>query len=80
MASTHAQRVRILYKTILRLHRGKSNYWSHVTKIIDLYSFKGLPEGLQPLGNQYAKDEFRRHKTCSTHEATLFMNEWTVMA
>uniref|UniRef100_A0A1Q3F9M1 Succinate dehydrogenase assembly factor 3 n=1 Tax=Culex tarsalis TaxID=7177 RepID=A0A1Q3F9M1_CULTA len=58
MASTHVQRVRILYKTILRLHRG-------------------LPESLQPLGNQYAKDEFRRHKTCSPHEATLFMNEWT---
>lgn len=40
--------------------------------------FVGLPESLQPLGNQYAKDEFRRHKTCTTHEATLFMNEWTV--
>lgn len=58
MATPHVKRVRILYKTILRLHRG-------------------LPESLQPLGNQYAKDEFRRHKTCTTHEATLFMNEWT---
>lgn len=55
---THVQRVRTLYKTILRLHRG-------------------LPEALQPLGNQYVRDEFRRHKTCATHEASLFMNEWT---
>ncbi|KXJ79760.1 hypothetical protein RP20_CCG028132 [Aedes albopictus] len=55
---THIQRVRTLYKTILRLHRG-------------------LPEGLQVLGNQYVRDEFRRHKTCATHEASLFMNEWT---
>lgn len=38
----------------------------------------GLPEGLQVLGNQYVRDEFRRHKTCTTHEASLFMNEWTV--
>ncbi|XP_055598090.1 succinate dehydrogenase assembly factor 3, mitochondrial [Uranotaenia lowii] len=58
MSSTHLQRVRVLYKTILRLHRG-------------------LPEALQPLGNQYVRDEFRRHKTCGEPEAKLFMHEWT---
>ncbi|XP_062551030.1 succinate dehydrogenase assembly factor 3, mitochondrial [Armigeres subalbatus] len=56
--TSHIHRVRTLYKTLLRLHRG-------------------LPEGLQVLGNQYVRDEFRRHKTCTTHEASLFMNEWT---
>ncbi|XP_058455514.1 succinate dehydrogenase assembly factor 3, mitochondrial [Malaya genurostris] len=58
MCIGHVQRVRILYKTILRLHRG-------------------LPEELHSLGNLYVKDEFRRHKTCSTEEASLFMHEWT---
>lgn len=37
----HGQRVRKLYKSILRLHRG-------------------IPEELQLLGNNYAKDEFKR--------------------
>ncbi|XP_058820469.1 succinate dehydrogenase assembly factor 3, mitochondrial [Topomyia yanbarensis] len=58
MCLAHVQRVRILYKTILRLHRG-------------------LPKELHSLGNQYVKDEFRRHKTCSNQEASLFMHEWT---
>lgn len=56
---SHVQRVRRLYKTILRLHRG-------------------LPEEVQPLGNNYVRDEFRRHKTCTPTEATVFLNEWAV--
>lgn len=60
MASrTHVQRVRILYKTILRLHRG-------------------LPVEIQPLGNDYVRDEFRRHKKCVESEAITFLQEWTV--
>jgi len=60
MASrTHVQRVRILYKTILRLHRG-------------------LPAEIQPLGNNYVRDEFRRHKKCVESEAIIFLHEWTV--
>ncbi|GLH12409.1 hypothetical protein R5R35_007175 [Gryllus longicercus] len=55
---THVQRVRILFKTILKLHRG-------------------MPEALQVLGNNYVKDEFKRHKTCNPAEASVFMNEWT---
>ncbi|XP_018567176.1 succinate dehydrogenase assembly factor 3, mitochondrial [Anoplophora glabripennis] len=58
MNFTSKQRVRILYKTILKLHRG-------------------LPKELQVLGTNYAKDEFKRHKTCSTEEAEVFVNEWT---
>jgi len=54
----HEQRVRLLYKTILRLHRG-------------------LPVEMQPLGNSYAKDEFKRHKTCNPAEAQVFLIEWT---
>lgn len=55
----HTQKVRFLYKTILKLHRG-------------------LPQELQPLGNIYVRDEFRRHKGCNPGEANIFMNEWTV--
>ncbi|XP_070169459.1 succinate dehydrogenase assembly factor 3, mitochondrial isoform X4 [Polyergus mexicanus] len=59
MASrTHVQRVRILYKTILRLHRG-------------------LPGEIQPLGNNYVRDEFKRHKKCVESEAIIFLHEWT---
>lgn len=54
---THVQRVRFLYKTILKLHRG-------------------LPLEIQPLGNNYVKDEFRRHKNCNPAEVQVFMTEW----
>lgn len=59
MNFTHVQKVRKLYKTILKLHRG-------------------LPAELQVLGNNYAHDEFRRHKSCTPKEAEIFMDEWTV--
>lgn len=39
--------------------------------------FVGLPPELQPLGNEYARDEFKRHKKCNETEAKLFMVEWT---
>lgn len=58
--SAHVRRVRKLYKTILKLHRG-------------------LPPELQVLGNNYAHDEFRRHKECTEKEAQIFMTEWTVI-
>lgn len=37
----------------------------------------GLPAELQPLGNSYARDEFKRHKNCNESEAKIFMVEWT---
>lgn len=59
MSSLHTQKVRLLYKTILKLHRG-------------------LPTELQILGTKYMRDEFRRHKKCSSEQAQIFMREWTV--
>lgn len=32
---------------------------------------------MQDLGNNYAKDEFKRHKTCNAAEAQVFLIEWT---
>lgn len=57
--SNHLQNVRILYKTILKLHRG-------------------MPAELQVVGNNYVKDEFKRHKKCNNEEADMFMKEWSV--
>ncbi|XP_063698980.1 succinate dehydrogenase assembly factor 3, mitochondrial [Culicoides brevitarsis] len=57
MAQPHVQKVRLLYKTILRLHRG-------------------LPPELQVLGNEYTREEFKRHKNCSPMEAQTFMSTW----
>jgi len=59
MDLTHVQRVRMLYKTILKLHRG-------------------LPADLQVMGTAYARDEFKRHKSCNVAEASVFMVEWAV--
>jgi len=56
---TQVQRVRLLYKTILRLHRG-------------------LPLEFKAIGDQYVKDEFRRHKSCNPTEGNVFMAEWVV--
>lgn len=60
---SHVRRVRTLYKSILKLHRG-------------------LPQEIQELGNNYAKDEFKRHKNLKpdTQEVTIFMYEWTEYA
>ncbi|XP_069947159.1 succinate dehydrogenase assembly factor 3, mitochondrial isoform X2 [Cherax quadricarinatus] len=58
---THLQCVRILYKTILKIHRG-------------------LPMELRELGDQYTRDEFRRHKEATPEQAQIFMEEWTKYA
>ena len=39
---------------------------------------RGLPFQLQAMGDQYVKDEFRRHKEVPKAEADIFMTEWTV--
>jgi len=78
---THPQRVRLLYKTILRLHRGEmSTSFSHKYQQFDqvfLHS-TGLPAELRALGDNYVRDEFRRHLKCNPMEAQLFMTEWAV--
>lgn len=33
---------------------------------------------MKALGDQYVKDEFRRHKQVNPAEAHVFMQEWTV--
>lgn len=54
---THQQSVRLLYRSVLRLHRA-------------------LPADMRALGDQYAKDEFRRHKQASPEETAVFMTNW----
>ena len=56
---------------------------NHKTQVLALYKallklHRGLPYNMQAMGDQYVKDEFRRHKTCTEKEADTFMNEWTV--
>lgn len=36
-----------------------------------------MPTELQALGNNYVRDEFKRHKKCNEQEANLFVIEWT---
>lgn len=55
---SHISHVRILYKAILRLHRG-------------------MPGELRALGDQYVRDEFKRHKTAEPEFVPVFMKEWT---
>ncbi|KAG5682253.1 hypothetical protein PVAND_011617 [Polypedilum vanderplanki] len=58
----HSQKVKILYKSILKLH-------------------KGLPKELQLMGNEYVRDEFKRHSKLNIEKdqkiITTFMWEWT---
>lgn len=32
------------------------------------------------MGDQYAKEEFKRHKTCSEYEAQVFISSWAEYA
>ncbi|KAM9307517.1 succinate dehydrogenase assembly factor 3, mitochondrial [Gastrophryne carolinensis] len=57
----------------------------HVTRVRSLYRrilllHRTLPLHLRILGDQYVKDEFRRHKSVSPAEAKLFLEEWQVYA
>lgn len=56
---------------------------AHVSKVRSLYKrilvlHRFLPIHLKALGDQYVKDEFRRHKTAAKEEVTSFMKEWEV--
>jgi len=59
MSAEHVRQVRVLYKAILRLHRGL------------------VPE-LRALGDQYVRDEFKRHRNAEPPFIPIFMSEWTV--
>jgi hypothetical protein len=39
---------------------------------------RALPAEIRELGDQYVKDEFRRHKDISKEHVAPFMLEWTV--
>nr|XP_033786958.1 succinate dehydrogenase assembly factor 3, mitochondrial isoform X5 [Geotrypetes seraphini]XP_033786959.1 succinate dehydrogenase assembly factor 3, mitochondrial isoform X5 [Geotrypetes seraphini]XP_033786961.1 succinate dehydrogenase assembly factor 3, mitochondrial isoform X5 [Geotrypetes seraphini]XP_033786962.1 succinate dehydrogenase assembly factor 3, mitochondrial isoform X5 [Geotrypetes seraphini]XP_033786963.1 succinate dehydrogenase assembly factor 3, mitochondrial isoform X5 [Geo len=47
-------------------------------KILRLH--KILPLDLKVLGDQYVKDEFKRHKTVNPTEAQRFLEEWEAYA
>ena len=53
----------------------------HVSRVRALYRrilllHRVLPPDLKDLGDQYVKDEFRRHKTAGSKEAERFLQEW----
>ncbi|EGV99018.1 Protein ACN9-like, mitochondrial [Cricetulus griseus] len=53
----------------------------HVSRVRSLYKrilqlHRALPPDLKALGDQYVKDEFRRHKTVGSGEAQRFLQEW----
>lgn len=45
-------------------------------RILVLHRF--LPIELRVLGDQYVKDEFKRHKSAHVDQAQLFLDEWEV--
>lgn len=54
---------------------------AHVSQVRSLYKrilvlHRFLPIDLRALGDQYVKDEFRRHKQATPEEVTNFMTEW----
>ncbi|XP_070537121.1 succinate dehydrogenase assembly factor 3, mitochondrial-like [Ptychodera flava] len=58
---------------------------SHASAVRALYKrvlslHRGLPLDLRGIGDQYVKDEFRRHKNASKEEVQKFMKEWEVYA
>ncbi|XP_006157568.1 succinate dehydrogenase assembly factor 3, mitochondrial [Tupaia chinensis] len=57
----------------------------HIARVRTLYRrilqlHRVLPPDLKALGDQYVKDEFRRHKTVGSDEAQRFLQEWEVYA
>uniref|UniRef100_A0A8D3AYZ6 Succinate dehydrogenase assembly factor 3 n=1 Tax=Scophthalmus maximus TaxID=52904 RepID=A0A8D3AYZ6_SCOMX len=58
---------------------------AHVSGVRSLYKrilvlHRFLPIDLRALGDQYVKDEFRRHRGASAAEAKGFVAEWQVTA
>ncbi|XP_061738604.1 succinate dehydrogenase assembly factor 3, mitochondrial [Nerophis ophidion] len=54
---------------------------SHVSKVRTLYKrilvlHRFMPIHLRALGDQYVKEEFRRHKSASPQQTSNFMTEW----
>lgn len=56
---------------------------NHVSRVRTLYKLifrvhRALPDELRILGDNYAREEFKRHKNCNPAEAKIFLTEWTV--
>lgn len=56
----------------------------HMSRVRRLYKLifrvhRALPAELRVIGDNYARDEFKRHKICTPQEAKIFLNEWTVI-
>ncbi|MCJ8749547.1 hypothetical protein PDJAM_G00177590 [Pangasius djambal] len=54
---------------------------AHVSRVRALYKrilvlHRFMPIDLRSLGDQYVKDEFRRHKSASPEQVQVFMKEW----
>ncbi|XP_034839615.1 succinate dehydrogenase assembly factor 3, mitochondrial [Maniola hyperantus] len=54
----------------------------HVARVRLLYKLifrvhRALPGELRLLGDNYAREEFKRHKNCNPVEAKIFLTEWT---
>ncbi|KAB5517747.1 hypothetical protein PHYPO_G00170730 [Pangasianodon hypophthalmus] len=54
---------------------------AHVSRVRALYKrilvlHRFMPIELRVLGDQYVKDEFRRHKSASPEQVQVFMKEW----
>ena len=83
---THGQRVKFIYKRIIRLHRGlpiELKVCSVVHEFIDLqlsivFVKLDLTLVFQAIGDEYVKQEFRLHKDANEEQAHTFMREWTV--
>lgn len=56
---------------------------SHIYAVKTLYRrilslHRGLPLTLRAMGDQYVKDEFRRHKDVTMEQGAEFLQEWKV--
>lgn len=55
----------------------------HIFRVRRLYKLimrvhRGLPPELRIIGDNYARDEFKRHMNCTPEESQIFLREWTV--
>lgn len=66
-----------------KVHEFKMFAPDHALRVRMLYKLifrvhRAMPAELQILGDNYAREEFKRHKNCNPQEASIFLHEWTV--
>lgn len=77
--NTHSRTTRLCAESMYEKIFGTQ----HRLTVLRLYKtilrlHQSLPNELRDLGNQYVRDEFRRHKTAKPEFVTNFMVEWSV--